>query len=524
MKKTLSEYIKIGSEAEIPDFPIANHELRSLFDKLETASKPTLTHKLITHKGKIIMGIIGISILAFFVSNFSPYLSDNSVITENNKFPTNIESVDVSKENRNENAIKINNENKDELSLDIENQDKANKTLVTVNQALETQSDTLKTINRVLSAHSDILKTINRQLAANADSLKTLIRTIDPKNIHRIKADGSNYSINKIPGLEKLELTREEMAKIGLKIFQGYSIDDDSLVNHSDTSNLSDKIRIRNALNRLEKNIITESLMPNSIYYFIYYFSQSKYQVVNDGQSSHFYHRKKHNNTQNANNPKIIINNVNEKNLDKLINSNTPHIILPDSTNSSKPITIEIENYADPSKEIFLSVHFIIGDNNPKDSTKTQYCEINAWYLVNKEFAELLPDRYRIPILRELQIKDSIDKGIITSDEACTTLKGISYLDLCRQNGAGIEAAEIYPNPVTDGQFELKFTLKESSKMKFDVYSVSGDLLKSLKDFTNYRSGINAEKFNIQGLAQGVFLIAITNDKGEQIIRKFMIK
>jgi hypothetical protein len=172
-----------------------------------------------------------------------------------------------------------------------------------------------------------------------------------------------------------------------------------------------------------------------------------------------------------------------------------------------------------------LPVRIIDGIINDKDSSKIKYRDIKFWFVINKEFAELLPDRYRIPILKELNLISSIEEGKMQETEACEILKGEkSYLDICRMGSDNISDLKIYPNP-SDGQsFTVKCNFNEIGTIFVDLYDNSGKLIGNVSKTNINSPGEQAIIVNLnEKLSAGLYLVNVSDGKSNPILKKLIV-
>jgi len=78
----------------------------------------------------------------------------------------------------------------------------------------------------------------------------------------------------------------------------------------------------------------------------------------------------------------------------------------------------------------------------------------------------------------------------------------------------------LYPNPVVD-QATLRFNLTKEAEVSLGIYSLSGQLLKTMTPQT-YFSGTNEIQVNTSGLSQGIYLYKLTLN-GETVTGKLSI-
>jgi hypothetical protein len=82
---------------------------------------------------------------------------------------------------------------------------------------------------------------------------------------------------------------------------------------------------------------------------------------------------------------------------------------------------------------------------------------------------------------------------------------------------------KIYPNPISDN-FTLYFKLTDDKKLKVNLYDITGRLVKMLQPETSYAKGPYSNSFNIGGLTEGIYILAVQSADGEtwtqRVIRK----
>lgn len=173
-----------------------------------------------------------------------------------------------------------------------------------------------------------------------------------------------------------------------------------------------------------------------------------------------------------------------------------------------------------PSISRLLPVHFTVGDSS---NGKKNFNEYDVWFLVTKEFADLLPDRYRIPIKKELNIIDDVENGKIDIEDACNAIKGeTSYFGLCSFSGQYIKNFTISPNPASD-KIRVDFAIIRESQISISLFSYTGAFISTLKT-GNFKAGTYNEEFLLTGLKEGVYLIVISDNTGDKVVRNFIIR
>jgi hypothetical protein len=175
------------------------------------------------------------------------------------------------------------------------------------------------------------------------------------------------------------------------------------------------------------------------------------------------------------------------------------------------------------SSDKILPLTFTLGNPDEKDTTKIKYKNVELWFNLNEDFVTKLPERYRKPLSKELELSDAINKGEITSAEACDILAGESnYLNLCEKQSENIQISNIYPMPA-QGYLNIALSANDVN-LKIDLYSGRGEKEKSLFSSGKRISGYNEMKLDLKGVSRGVYLLYFTTDKGDVISKKIIVE
>jgi hypothetical protein len=185
-------------------------------------------------------------------------------------------------------------------------------------------------------------------------------------------------------------------------------------------------------------------------------------------------------------------------------------IVKQDSTGKYKPIVNNL-------LPINISWEQILG----KD---TIFHQADFWYYIDKKFASNLPERYKIPILKELDIISKVDDGSLTPEDACKGLDGeVSYFGICKPLNNIANEIFIYPNPLTNNNLNLKFMLRNENYLAIELYNYDGKYLATLKDFTIFNKGMNNLSFELPDkIGAGVYFITLSDNRGNKAIEKFI--
>ncbi len=175
--------------------------------------------------------------------------------------------------------------------------------------------------------------------------------------------------------------------------------------------------------------------------------------------------------------------------------------------------------------KLLIPVNIKFGEHIVKDSSKYKNATINYWFFATEEFVELLPDRYRIPIMKELKMISNVEEGSMSYEDACSALKGESYFGLCTMESENIKNLKIYPNPSFDGEFNLKFDLLKTCKLSFDVYSTDGEKIANIDGMLHHEMNDLVLVLELgDSISNGVYLLSISTDIGDMITTKIIIE
>lgn len=89
------------------------------------------------------------------------------------------------------------------------------------------------------------------------------------------------------------------------------------------------------------------------------------------------------------------------------------------------------------------------------------------------------------------------------------------------KNGLSDASADVYPNPTTD-YLNVSLTAKQAGKFNITLTSTNGQRVYS--EGRNIEKGKSTFRINVSNKSTGIYLLNITNDKGEVVLRKTISK
>lgn len=163
-----------------------------------------------------------------------------------------------------------------------------------------------------------------------------------------------------------------------------------------------------------------------------------------------------------------------------------------------------------------LPVHFRFGNDTASN-------EVVLWFAPTTEFIDLLPDRYRNALHNEIFVMNEVAKSCLTPQQACEAVAGkTTFFDVCKKDFGVITGLAIFPNPVRSA-INCLFSLTQSREIKVNLHNLEGKFLLNLGKGTQMEAGEHSLSFPVEGFSNGVYLLVITSDKGEQAVQQIII-
>ena len=149
---------------------------------------------------------------------------------------------------------------------------------------------------------------------------------------------------------------------------------------------------------------------------------------------------------------------------------------------------------------------------------------LTLWYYPTQEFLYALPAQYSSQIKTELGMIDNVKNGTVTIDQACGKLYNeASFFDFCRVSSGAVTDVKAYPNPATD-KTNLTYDLKIGCKISITLHDLNGKHIKTFANYENQFAGRQKINIPLSEFEKGFYLLAITTEKGEQVIQRLIIQ
>ncbi len=158
------------------------------------------------------------------------------------------------------------------------------------------------------------------------------------------------------------------------------------------------------------------------------------------------------------------------------------------------------------------------------EQTANGKVETVEWFKPTGDLISLLPERYRVPIMLELNLLTEVQRGCITPSEACRSLPHAqSYFDMCRLDASRIKDITIAPNPAR-GTALCTIDLRYSATIHLAAYTTSGAYVADLTEAVTLDPGVHEVSVPLNGVAPGMYLITTTTQDGEHVVRRLIVE
>lgn len=155
---------------------------------------------------------------------------------------------------------------------------------------------------------------------------------------------------------------------------------------------------------------------------------------------------------------------------------------------------------------------------------ENQSTETIAWYKPTSMLITFLPERYRVPLMLELNLLTEVQRGCMSPAEACKSLPhSQSYFDMCRLDAASVKSVMVSPNPAhLVGTVALD--LSRATTLNVGLFTSSGNFVTDLTSREKYSAGKHELPVRFDGVAAGLYLLTITTTNGEHVVRQIIIE
>lgn len=172
-----------------------------------------------------------------------------------------------------------------------------------------------------------------------------------------------------------------------------------------------------------------------------------------------------------------------------------------------------------PSLKRLIPIRIILTKNINNVIHKT---EVILWYIPTYELVNNLPDRYKYKLINELNLIKKIEKNEITYEEACSQLNDETNVLLdCESYHHDLIIQSIYPSPGID-DISLNFMNKKEQELTIIIYDLNGIEKQKVCINKLFGAGNQNLSLSINNLEKGMYIIAIIDSQGNSITSKFI--
>ncbi len=149
---------------------------------------------------------------------------------------------------------------------------------------------------------------------------------------------------------------------------------------------------------------------------------------------------------------------------------------------------------------------------------------IILWYVPTDDFINALPEKYKSELLNEMDIIRNVENNFISQETACKAISGNdSFFNICKRKSGSLGKFSVFPNPAY-GATNGRYSLAERRYVKISLHNIDGKFIKDIQTECLQEPGNYDFKIDLNGLNSGNYLIAITSDECEQVVRRLVVK
>ncbi len=154
-------------------------------------------------------------------------------------------------------------------------------------------------------------------------------------------------------------------------------------------------------------------------------------------------------------------------------------------------------------------------------SERASGSDIILWYYPSREFIDALPQELADQLRIELGFTTLVEEGVLHADDLKQRYCGeYSFTDVCRTKDGAISISSIVPNPASDRAM-VKVHVTEQRNFTVSLHDMSGNRVAHLTNLQLIDSDIVT--IDVSDKPAGTYLIAITSDKGEQVVERLIV-
>jgi len=152
-----------------------------------------------------------------------------------------------------------------------------------------------------------------------------------------------------------------------------------------------------------------------------------------------------------------------------------------------------------------------------------RYTRVFMLFPPTNDVISRLPDRYRIPLEAEIQLKRDYENGVLKKEEFCENLQETSLLGFCGQHNGNLTFNKLYPSPNEIDQITSEVDVAKPCKLKVSIHDISGRLITTAIESYSASKGINKITLMFNGkIKKGYYVLIIESDLGDRVFMNFL--
>lgn len=169
---------------------------------------------------------------------------------------------------------------------------------------------------------------------------------------------------------------------------------------------------------------------------------------------------------------------------------------------------------------ILLGIQWDAVSANGADTSR-----VTAWCVPTANLIAALPDRYRVPVMLELDLLKEVERGCLSPAEACQSIPyGKSYVnkELCDRSKRTIIDVDVYPDPA-QSDATCRIDLRRATTVRIALYRESGSFLGEACQESRLHEGHNELALILGDYQPGAYLLMVITADGDRMVRHLVI-
>ena len=123
----------------------------------------------------------------------------------------------------------------------------------------------------------------------------------------------------------------------------------------------------------------------------------------------------------------------------------------------------------------------------------------------------------------EVQLREE-RASVAVTDYVDRITGGEKYLDVWRTSSGAIQGSYLYPNPAPEGRTALRYRLSEGRVVSVVLFDIWGRRIREAVAPEMRQAGEGECALGCGDLPEGMYLVVLQTDRGEQAVQRLMIE